>query len=324
MPRLNYGTLLENLIVLEVTRFCFDHSEHEEAIAFASSFAMPPLTECWCTAEDERTSPVFNHDFLRHLAEDENAEQSLQELWSLCIANQPNLPICEYSGEQDNSIRYGTGGPNGTLLAAMLAAQRGRTIDVWVNDNGDRYGQKTPNKPSAQSELPQTLAHGGVLVGMPGNGNTTERLGMFPDSLPDLHAWLIQRIAHFDTRVGFLDPDNYNTEGQAVVSSFDHRQWLRVLAIEGERVLSVMFFFCRDRRQNRLTRRVERFHNDELELYPQSLVFEYGNFLTGVKIRWPENEIGELVMDLSQRIFGAWRDWNLRKNLRIHINGQPG
>jgi len=209
----------------------------------------------------------------------------------------------------------------------MLAAQRGRSIHAWLNDNGGRYGQKPPNVPSAQSELPTTLARGGALVGMQVNGTATAPLGMFPDSIAGLQTWLTDGNGHLDTRIGFLDPDTYNTEGQAIVSPFDHRRWLCVLSTDCARVLGVMFFACQNRGPNNVDRNrlIARFHNDELGLYPQSLVFEYGIFQTGVKIRWPVNQITDLVADLSQRVQDAWHDWSPQlKDLTIHINGQPG
>jgi hypothetical protein len=137
MPRLNYGTLLDNIIVLETTRLCFDRAEPDEATAFASAFAMPPLTECWSNSTGDRNnSPAFTHAFLVQLAAGQNAPQTLQELWSLCMNNAPGLPICRYREAPPGSIRHDAGGPNGALLAAMLAAQRGRTIHIWVNDDG--------------------------------------------------------------------------------------------------------------------------------------------------------------------------------------------
>ena len=53
MPRLNYGTLLENNVVLEATRLCLDQIGGEDRFAFASAFAMPPLTQCWCRPAEE-------------------------------------------------------------------------------------------------------------------------------------------------------------------------------------------------------------------------------------------------------------------------------
>ncbi len=328
MPRLNYGTLLENLIVLEVTRLCFDHSAQAEATAFASSFAMPPLTECWCTSEDAINSPAFNHAFLLEVAAGQNAEQTqtLQELWSLCIINQPDLPICDFRAAQPDNIRHGTGGPNGALLVAILAAQRGRTIHAWVNDDGGRYGQEPPSEPSAQSELPASLAVAGALSGTPANGTITGDLGLFPGTITTLQEWLTHSGANINTRIGFLDPDNYD-QGPTRVDPVDHQHWLRVLAMDCERVLSVLFSTCRNRGPGNADRNqlIARFQSDEVELYPQSLVFEYGIYQTGVKIRWPVNQIDELVADLRRRVRDAWHGWSPRlRDLTLHVNGQPG
>jgi hypothetical protein len=93
MPRLNYGTLLENIVVLESTRICLDRTSADEPLAFASAFAMPPMTQCWCKAAEEANSPRFNHTFLLQLAARENPPQTLQQFWSLCIKNVPSIPI---------------------------------------------------------------------------------------------------------------------------------------------------------------------------------------------------------------------------------------
>ena len=40
MPRLNYGTLLENIVVLESTRMCLDRCSGNGPIGFATAFAL--------------------------------------------------------------------------------------------------------------------------------------------------------------------------------------------------------------------------------------------------------------------------------------------
>jgi len=49
------------------------------------------------------------------------------------------------------------------------------------------------------------------------------------------------------------------------------------------------------------------FHDDGLALYPRSLVFEYGNFQTGIKVRWLGDSIDGVLVDLRERIKAAWR-----------------
>ncbi len=57
MPRLNYGTLVENIVVLEATRICLEHLSADGRLDFATAFAMPPLTGCWCKPGEERNNP---------------------------------------------------------------------------------------------------------------------------------------------------------------------------------------------------------------------------------------------------------------------------
>jgi hypothetical protein len=89
----------------------------------------------------------------------------------------------------------------------------------------------------------------------------------------------------------------------------------------------VMFFACQNRGQGNAARnqRVAWFHDDEHGLYPQSLVFEYGNFQTGVKIRWPSSPIDRFAADLHRRVQTVWQGWSPQlRALTVHINGRPG
>src|SRR5262249_26657625 len=210
------------------------------------------------------------------------------------------LPVCRLRVKQPENCRYGSGGPNGALLVAMLAAHRARETHVWVNDDGGRYGGVPPALPNSQSEVPNTLAHGAALVRAQSNGTATHDPGKFPDTIPGLQTWLAQGAGKTATvRLGFLDPDNY-TEGQAQVTRDQHQRWLRVLASNCERTLSVMFFSCHNRGKKNAVRnqKLAWFHDDEVGFYPHSLVFEYGDHQTGVKIRWPADLIGQVTAEL--------------------------
>lgn len=92
MPRLNYGTLLENIVVVEATRLCSEQSNPCETLAFASSFSMPPLTECWSKRFEEQSSRRFSYSFLASLGRVGHLPDTLQGMWSLCLANKPKLP----------------------------------------------------------------------------------------------------------------------------------------------------------------------------------------------------------------------------------------
>jgi hypothetical protein len=54
------------------------------------------------------------------------------------------------------------------------------------------------------------------------------------------------------------------------------------------------------------------------------MVFEYGNFQTGIRVRWPKESILEVVEDLKQRVEAAWSGWSSSlRALTLHLNGQP-
>jgi hypothetical protein len=92
MPRLNYGTLLENIVVVEANRLAFECLSEPEALGFATSFAMPPLTQCWCKLSEEASNSSFNGGRLQMLARQASPSGSLQAMWTLCVANGPGLP----------------------------------------------------------------------------------------------------------------------------------------------------------------------------------------------------------------------------------------
>jgi hypothetical protein len=314
MPRLNYGTLLENIVVLEATRLCLDQIDSEERLAFASAFAMPPLTQCWCRPADERNSQLFTHQFLLLLSEQLHPPQTLQQMWSLCMRNSPHLPVQNYLKDEPN--HYGTGGPNGALLAAMLAAQRSRAMRLWVNDDAERYG----------AGLVKTHVQAGLLAGVQADGTTSDVGGAFPHTIPALRDWLCAGHDRTDSiRVGFLDPDNY-AEGLSQVTPNDHQRWLRALANDCGRVLSVMFSGCQNRGQENAARdgRLASFHADAVDFYPESLVFEYGNFETGVKIRWHGDTIDRILASLCERVEEVWLGWSpSMRPLTVHRREIP-
>ena len=322
MPRLNYGTLLENIVVLESTRICLDQSSGDDPVAFASAFAMPPLTQCWCKPVDAANSPCFNDTFLRQVAEKHSPPQTLEQFWALCINNLPNVPIRLF--HEDQPLRYPFAGPNGALLACMLAAQRHRRINLWINDNAERYGNVPQASPGVELGSSTAVSAAELLLGTQIDGTVSDITGWFPRTIPNLADWLVNGGGGTAVRIGFLDPDNY-AEGQTQVSAYDHRQWLRVLATNCAQVLCATFSGCQNRGPQNAARnqRLALFHSDEVALYPRSLVFEYGNFQTGVKIRWPDNAVDYVAANLCQRITAAWRRWSFSlKEITVHPNGQ--
>lgn len=323
MPRLNYGTLLENIVVVELTHLGLERTATEDALGFATSFAMPPMTQCWCRVSEDAGNPRFNHPFLLRLGTRLSRPASLQAMWSLCMKNLPKLPVRRFH-QTDGRLLFNSGGPNGALLASLLAVQLGRRILLWINDNAERY----PRVPAAGADASvDELRAAGALLGREPIGSATQVVGWFPDAISRLATWLDQGAGSATKiRIGFLDPDNY-AEGDAQVSSFDHRGWLRTLATGCSSVLSATFSGCQNRGEDNVKRnqRLVSFHGDELVLYPESLVFEYGNFQTGVKIRWPQDSCASIASELRRRIQATWHDWDQGLGpLTVHVNGKSG
>src|SRR4051794_1163651 len=112
MPRLNYGTLLENIVILESTSVCLDAVIPDQSLGFASTFAMPPLTQCWCKPQDEASSPGFSHAYLQRIVGPDIQSQDLRQFWSLCLKNEPNIQVRMFHQQLPNQM-FSTAGPNG-------------------------------------------------------------------------------------------------------------------------------------------------------------------------------------------------------------------
>src|SRR5437879_4913393 len=99
MPRLNHGTLLENLVVLEVTRVLA--TAPEATVEFACAFAMSPLTQCWHNTQHEPgNNPRFNANVMANLLNGDlqvGGPMSYSALLLDCLLNVRNLPVVPYA-----------------------------------------------------------------------------------------------------------------------------------------------------------------------------------------------------------------------------------
>ena len=326
MPRLNYGTLLENVVIVEVTRACLQRSAPGSALAFASSFSMPPLTQCWAGPSDSHSNPAFDQACARRLAERAPTMTSPADLWSRCVRNAPMLPVCRYREPAANDVVSELAGPNGALLAAMLAAHEHRILFQWINDDGARYGETGDGSPSSCSEVARTAEYAAALMDRPVSGTSVHVNGKFPGSVGALEQWLGSGpIAAAPVRIGFLDPDTY-IDGKTNVSQLGHQRWLRALAHGCERSVSVLFMMCQNRGSKNIERNknLELFDGDEKRLFARSLVFEGGNFQAGIKIRWTTEEISSVVAQIGEHVQRAWSAWVPKlPNLKVHVDGTP-
>lgn len=327
MPRLNHGTLLENIVVLEVTRVLA--TGHKAMVEFASAFAMPPLTQYWHkTTHEPEKNPKFNAKVMKNLLGGTlrvGRATSYSALLLDCLKNAAEFPVAPYA-MADAEDSFGFGGPNGALLAAMLMRRYGQTPRIWSNDVVDhraRYcGAHTSN---AATECPRTSEYADVLSVRSGAVPAPDAFCdlEFPCSIPALAAW----CEPCAVRIGFLDPDSYvgaGTPGPGQVDSAGHSLWLTNLHCNSAHTVGLMFFASRDAPGR--PEQVAAFHRDAGDIYPRSVVFQHGNFMVGVKLRIPQDDV---ITRITETVQIAWRDWSKlvgrdSGGLSWHVDGQHG
>jgi hypothetical protein len=307
MPRLNHGTLLENLVVLEVARVLT--ASTPGTVEFASSFAMPPLTQCWHRTQSERVNnPRFNAEVLVKLLNSAFAVEdptSYAALLRDCIVNTPKLPVVSYA-LKDASQLCEFGGPNGALLAALLAKRYGRYIRIWCNDIADGRARYCVADFNSSTECQRTNEYAVALS--PGDGVTPAVDAFcgidFPDSVSAMVSW----CGRCSIRIGFLDPDTYVAAGSAKLGQVDsaaHSKWLTCLHRRAEIAAGIMFFADQFAARRAVT--MAAFHNDARSDYPRSVVFLHGNYMVGVKLRCQLRDHLSLIVD---SVCHAWASWS--------------
>jgi hypothetical protein len=202
MPIQNIGTLIENIVVTEAASSVLDRSDGNGCVGFVSAFAMPTLSE-WrphaqatgmsSNALDQISRGADGTDFLRTMSR-----------------------ILSFGRDR---------GPNGVLLAAVLAGLRGARLRVWANDitNG-HYGNAIPSLMKV-GELANQIVPGSQPVASVAVSDTP-----YPRSL-DCLASTLENWKDIGGLVGFLDPMRYITDSTPGPYSrpSDHRRWLSIL-----------------------------------------------------------------------------------------------
>ena len=115
MPRRNFGTLLENIVLVETVRQLLQNTE-EGTFEFVNSFVMPPLA-CWgdTPTNDKSLSPRL----ISSMAEQNPYQTAYPQLMRQAF--------------QYNQLK----GPSGSLLCALILKQRGIQGRYWLNDLPD-------------------------------------------------------------------------------------------------------------------------------------------------------------------------------------------
>ncbi|HWE38430.1 MAG TPA: hypothetical protein VG406_17795 [Isosphaeraceae bacterium] len=244
-----------------------------------------------------------------------------------CLRNAPGLHVVPYDphdGPPDTAHLYPFGGPNGALLVAMLRHRHGLATRIWSNDLVDdreaRYrGAPAPN---SATECPRTSKYAAALSG--GGVENTEvdvfcDLG-FPDSIQAMADWR----KPCKIRIGFLDPDAYvghRAPGAGKVDSTAHICWLTNLYRDAECTAGIMFFA--HQMSDRRAELIQAFHDDAVEEYPHSFVFEHGRYMVGVKLRCQANDNADRIINGTRDSWSAWSAIVAQKDkLGCHVRGQ--
>lgn len=306
MPRLNTGTLLENLVVLEVTRVLA--SRPDTSCEFATAFAMPPLTQWWHKSDSElQMNPRLNASVIQRLLAGQlpvGAPTSLPALLRASLSNAPSLPVVPYA-QTDATQRLPFGGPNGALLAAMLREHYGQPLRLWCNDLPGA-GRYRDDAHEAATECPRTSRLAQALVhGAPSAPNLDAFSGQpFPQSVAEFSAW--RRPC--SVRIGFLDPDTYTAGGApglGQVDSNDHVLWLTNLHVDAASTAGVTFFANHNGPGRPAL--ISAFHEDARADFPRSVVFQHDFFMVGVKLRAPDGDA--VLATIQGNVMDAWAAW---------------
>jgi hypothetical protein len=307
MPRLNHGTLLENLVVLEVTRVLA--TRPDTTCEFAAAFAMPPLTQWWQKGQYEHNSNTrLNAEVITKLRSGVLAigpEASYSALLRACLTNTPDLPVVPYA-LTDAYHGLSIGGPNGALLAAMLRRHHGQAFRLWSNDISGLSARYREAARDASTECPLTSQHAHALINGGGDESFVEAFcdHTFPNSVEAFAAWRKECAV----RIGFLDPDMYvgdNDAQEGHVNSAGHIEWLTNLHVGASDTAAVMYFNHRTASYRRDL--IEAFHMDAVADFPRSVVFVHGNHMVGVKLRGPKAE--DSHTRVVRNVASAWAAW---------------
>lgn len=275
MPIQNVGTLLENLVVAEATALMLDRLCGAR-LGFACAFAMPTLSE-W---RPHRQNIGISTDVLQRVAQrtDDNG----------------------FTGVMARCLQYKIqDGPNGVLLASLVASLRKAALRVWANDIVvGHYGNAIPSLETVQELVER------IVPGCQASITVTCSETPFPESLGDMETVLENWKGEVGGVLGFLDPDRYvlsGTEGP-YVSSAGHRRWLTSLR-KWDQTLSVHFTGNRDARS--LTNELDALRTDVKESgFPCWLEIRRQHYVVSVAAKQQG-----ILDDLEARIASSWATW---------------
>ncbi|MGZ8445372.1 MAG: hypothetical protein ACXWXZ_18410 [Candidatus Binatia bacterium] len=293
MPIRNMGTLIENVVLVEVMRLLSQVTSESTSVDFLNSFAMPPLSS-W---HAHRTDYGFSADQLNALQAGPQPEprDSYQGLLWLCLQQPPVQP--------------GTEGPNGALLCGLFAQTSSHPVRFWLNDIPDgHYGNALP----ALATLNETVRRVAGAAACPQN-TVIACDAPWPECQASLGETAAQWRSGSRGRVGFLDPMRYRVAGAkgGETDSESHGNWLRLLA-DGMACPVISVHFTGHNDWPFLRPEIRRMHADGfVASYTQTLVARHSYYHVVCNIRSPQGvDAGRaLTKNLRGLREKAWKSW---------------
>lgn len=279
MPKLNAGTLLENLVLVEAADLLLGVAETAaEDLLFANAFAMPPVST-W-----SGTGAGFSDDDLDRVSETRDVNVGrYAELLRTVLRLDPSR------------------GPNGAVLVGQTAARRGRRVRMWLNDieGSTHYA----NVPAELERLEEVLTAVGAPDALAEKAKVCGKLP-FPLSMISLKEWLTERRVGVAPMLGYLDPDAYTLtrRADACTNAESHRAWLRALRSAAP---SFAVHFMANQTAALRRKLISGMEDDAAAAgWAHRVTFEYGNYCVFVA-----SSRAELAAALEATTQDAWTKW---------------
>jgi len=281
MPRANVGTLLENIVLVEVTKSLLANSADGDVIDFMNSFVMPPISEWRSKASDYGLDPS-------------------------CLSRVSRRPVLsgDYCSLMAACHRYDSArGPNGALLFNLILRTSNRIGRFWLNDAPDENMRYT-NEPFDLAALNTAVEAILSTTSVSGEVATCRRL--FPGSLEELEIQLNNwRVQLSSARLGYLDPDQYTATARepdsAHTDSASVRRFLSLLG-EGYDAPVACVHFTSNQMKEALEQQIHGLRGDGLAMFFDVCVCRHGRYAVIIFHR-------NYAFDFATPIYSSWNSW---------------
>lgn len=286
MPRANVGTLLENIVLVEVANSLVQRTS-EGVIDFINSFVMPPISE-WRV---KRSDYGLDSSSLGSLLQLEISGTDFLSLMALCTR------FCS------------SGGPNGALLFNLFLRLTNRCGRYWLNDLPDeemRYRGESFSLDALNEVAVKILNSAGFLCNIKSEIATNRH--PFPKSLDHL----VTTLRNWEknppvARMGYLDSDQYAVNERSLESpqtdSDSVRKFLSLMRSNFEGPIASVHFTT-NKMQSVREAQIEGLKKDGAANGYDAYVFEHCRYAVVVHYRLCDE-------DFADRVQNAWNRWSI-------------